>query len=56
MIQFYFLSILFNLLTGLILVYCKDLTVGDDLDDASEIINSETTFKKVFESGLEKRF
>ena len=37
MIQFYFLSILFNLLTGLILVYCKDLTVSDDFDDASEI-------------------
>ncbi len=31
MIQFYFLSILFNLLAGLILVYCKDLTTGDDV-------------------------
>lgn len=42
MIQFYFLSILFNLLTGLILVYCKDLTVdSDSLEESASGSNSE---------------
>ncbi|HBG65870.1 MAG TPA: hypothetical protein DDW78_05305 [Treponema sp.] len=36
--QFYFLSVLFNILAGLILVYGRDLTKGDEADDGLELI------------------
>ncbi|MCR5764126.1 MAG: hypothetical protein K6G00_12170 [Treponema sp.] len=41
MIQFYFLSILFNLLTGLILVYCRNLAIDDDFSEDTDSTNSD---------------
>lgn len=41
MIQFYFLSILFNLLAGLILVYCRDLTIDEDFSVESGSENDD---------------
>ncbi|MBQ2314889.1 MAG: hypothetical protein II187_08280 [Treponema sp.] len=40
--QFYFLSVLFNILAGLILVYGRDLTQGDDeADEELELIGED---------------
>ena len=42
MIQFYFLSILFNILTGLILVYCSDLTSVDSTSTDVSLDDSQS--------------